>query len=105
MPNKQLDLNRIKRRQAALEEFKQGASLEGACSMHAIKQHELEDMLRLQFELTVEELAGAIAVGLERTQPFEVQRIADWLRNTMIWIVDPDADLLAEARANVQFDN
>lgn len=77
--------------------------MEVACSMHAIEQHELEDMLRLQFELTVEELASAIAVRLERTQPFEVQRIAGWLRNTMIWIVDPDADLLAEARANVDF--
>lgn len=105
MLNKPLNLERMQRTQAALESFKQGVSMEVACSMHAIEQHELEDMLRLQFELSVEELAGAIAIKLERTQPFEVQRIADWLRNTLIWIVEPDADLLAEARANVDFSN
>lgn len=95
----------LKRLQAALEAFQQGASMEDACRVNAIEQHQLEDMLRLKFELSAEELAAAIALELGRATPFEIQRIADWLRSTMIWIIEPDADLLAEARANVDFSN
>lgn len=105
MPKTSLTLARMQRRQAAFEAFQQGASMEEACNKHAIEQHELEDMVRLRFELNVEELAGAIAVEIKRTQPAEIQRIADWLRRTMIWIFAPDADLVAVARANVDFSN
>lgn len=98
-----LDIELMQRRLAAFEAFQQGASIDDASRSHGIGAPELEGMIRLQFESNVSDLAGAIAVELGRTQPAEIQEIEAWLRRSMIWIIHPEADLVAEARANVDF--
>ena len=102
-PKNILNVERMQTRQAAFEAFQRGASMKEACRLHSIEMHELENMIRLQFESNVEDLAGAIAVELGRTLPAEIQAIVAWLRTSMIWIFQPEADLVAEARGNVDF--
>lgn len=93
----------VDRRQAAFKAFQHGASVKEACARHAVEQRELEDMIRLQFDLNVDALARAIAIKLRKTKPAEIEKIVAWLRQSMIWLINPDADLVSEALSNVDF--
>ncbi len=102
-PKQTIDLGRMQRRLAAYETFQRGASFEDASRAHDIETHELEDVIRMQWDSGVQDLAEAIAVNLGKTSPAEIEKITGWLKQTMLWIFDPEADLVAEVRSNVDF--
>lgn len=88
-----VDLARLHKRRLAFEAFQDGASLEDACRMHGVETREVEDLIRLGFELNLDDLSDWLGRELGRTSPADIARIREWLLTTMIWVGMDEAGL------------
>lgn len=72
----------------------------GRSKQPAATSHRTERVVRLE---TVLEIAENVGLQLQRTQPADIQKIADWLNGSPVLVSLPVEELVELAKSEVDF--